>query len=71
MTKGSAQKTGAFQTDVKELRRRARVHMERGAVTDGYEADRKTVLALLNTSLATELVCVLKRKRQPEERTGT
>jgi bacterioferritin len=63
MTKGSAQKATAFLTDVKELRRRARVHMERGAVTDGYEADRKTVLALLNTSLATELVCVLRYRR--------
>jgi bacterioferritin len=63
MTKGSAQKASGFLTDVKELRRRARVHMERGAVTDGYEADRKTVLALLNTSLATELVCVLRYRR--------
>lgn len=63
MTKGTAQKAGAFLTDVKELRRRARVHMERGAVTDGYEADRKTVLALLNTSLASELVCVLRYRR--------
>jgi hypothetical protein len=28
MTKGTAQKAGAFLTDVKELRRRAGVHME-------------------------------------------
>jgi bacterioferritin len=63
MTKGTVPKAGAFLTDVKELRRRARVHMERGAVTDGYQADRKTVLALLNTSLATELVCVLRYRR--------
>jgi bacterioferritin len=63
MTKGSAQNASTFLTDVKELRRRARVHMERGAVTDGYDADRKTVLALLNTSLATELVCVLRYRR--------
>jgi bacterioferritin len=61
--KGTAQKTGAFLTDVNELRRRARVHMERGAVTEGYQADRKTVLALLNTALATELVCVLRYRR--------
>jgi bacterioferritin len=37
--------------------------MERGAVTEGYQADRKTVLALLNTALATELVCVLRYRR--------
>jgi bacterioferritin len=61
--KGTARKTGAFLTDVNELRRRARVHMERGAVTEGYQADRKTVLALLNTALATELVCVLRYRR--------
>jgi bacterioferritin len=61
--KGTGQKAGAFLTDVKELRRRARAHMERGAVTDSYQADRKTVLALLNTSLATELVCVLRYRR--------
>jgi bacterioferritin len=70
MTKRTAQKTGAFLMDVTELRRRARVHMERGAVTDGYQADRKTVLALLNTSLATELVCVLRYRRHYFMATG-
>jgi len=70
MTKESAQKTGAFLTDVKELRRRARVHMERGAVTDGYQVDRTTVLALLNTSLATELLCVLWYRRHYFMATG-
>jgi len=70
MTKGTAQKTGAFLTDVKELRRRARLHMERGAVTDNYDADRKTVLALLNTSLASELVCVLRYRRHYFMATG-
>ena len=63
MMKAAEPKAHAFLTDVKELRRRARVHMERGAVTEGYQADRKTVLALLNTSLATELVCVLRYRR--------
>ena len=52
-----------FLTDIKELRRRARSHMEEGAVTDGYRADRGTVLRLLNEALATELVCVLRYKR--------
>jgi bacterioferritin len=70
MMKGSAKKSGGFLTDVKELRRRARAHMERGAVTEGYEADRKTVLALLNTSLASELVCVLRYRRHYFMATG-
>ncbi len=52
-----------FLSDVKELRRRARQHIESGAVTEGYRADRDTVLKLLNTALATELVCVLRYRR--------
>ena len=52
-----------FLTDIKELRQRARKHIEQGAVTEGYQADRKTVLKLLNEALATELVCVLRYKR--------
>ncbi len=57
------QPTGAFLTDVKELRRRAREHIEKGAVVEGYRADRETVVKLLNEALATELVCVLRYKR--------
>src|SRR3981081_1769926 len=52
-----------FLTDVQELRRRARQHIEEGAVTDSYRADRDTVLKLLNEALATEIVCVLRYKR--------
>lgn len=52
-----------FLSDVKTIRERARQHMERGAVTPGYDADLKTVLRLLNEALATELVCVLRYKR--------
>jgi hypothetical protein len=33
---------GEFVTDVKEMRRRARAHMEQGPVTAGYRADRET-----------------------------
>jgi len=52
-----------FVTDIQELRRRAREHMEHGAVTSGYKADRETVIRVLNEVLATELVCVLRYKR--------
>jgi bacterioferritin len=52
-----------FLTDVQTLRKRARQHMEEGAVTAGYGADRETVIKLLNDALATELVCVLRYKR--------
>jgi bacterioferritin len=50
-------------TDVKKIRDRARQHVEEGAVTAGYGADRGVVLALLNAALATELVCVLRYRR--------
>jgi bacterioferritin len=52
-----------FLSDVSELRRRARQHMEGGAVTGGYRGDKETVIKLLNEALATELVCVLRYKR--------
>ncbi|HJU06000.1 MAG TPA: DUF892 family protein [Nitrospiraceae bacterium] len=54
---------GEFLTDVKELRRRAREHVEKGAVTQGYRGDLQTVVKLLNEALATEIVCVLRYKR--------
>ncbi len=50
-------------TDVKTLRSQARKHIEEGAVTAGYSADRTAVLKLLNEALATELVCVLRYRR--------
>src|SRR6201997_1868821 len=59
-----------FLTDVQELRRRARKHIEEGAVTEGYEADRETVIKLLNEALATEIVCVLRYKRHYFMATG-
>jgi bacterioferritin len=52
-----------FLTDIQEIRRRARQHIENGAVTGGYRGDRDTVIRLLNEALATEIVCVLRYKR--------
>jgi len=49
--------------DMQEIRRRAREHVEKGAVTEHYLADRETVVRLLNGALATELVCTLRYKR--------
>ena len=55
--------TQPFLADIQEIRRRAREHMEKGAVTESYKADLQTALRLLNEALATELVCVLRYKR--------
>ncbi|MEO8486983.1 MAG: ferritin-like domain-containing protein [Betaproteobacteria bacterium] len=52
-----------FLSDVKTLRQRARQAIEEGAVTPGYDADRKAVCRVLNEALATEIVCVLRYKR--------
>ena len=50
-------------TDVQTLRKQARTHLDEGAVTAGYAADRLEVLKLLNEALATEMVCVLRYRR--------
>ncbi|MEZ5566013.1 MAG: ferritin-like domain-containing protein [Gammaproteobacteria bacterium] len=72
-SKKSGQKTAGnqpFLSDVKTLRKRARQHIQGGAVTAGYGADRKVVLRLLNEALATEIVCVLRYKRHFYMATG-
>ncbi|HLI17836.1 MAG TPA: ferritin-like domain-containing protein [Rhodanobacteraceae bacterium] len=51
-----------FLSDIQTIRKRAREHIERGAVTHGYTADRDTVIKVLNEALATEIVCVLRYK---------
>jgi bacterioferritin len=56
-------RNGQFVLDIKAIRDRARRHIEDGAVTEDYKAKVSVVLRLLNESLATELVCVLRYKR--------
>ncbi|MGH8152598.1 MAG: ferritin-like domain-containing protein [Rhodanobacteraceae bacterium] len=51
-----------FLTDIQTIRKRARKHMQRGAITESYTLDRDTVLKLLNEALATEIICVLRYK---------
>ncbi len=54
----------AFISDLGELRARAKRDIMKGAVTPSFpEADRKVIVELLNTALATEIVCVLRYKR--------
>jgi bacterioferritin len=55
--------SNTFLSDISEIRRRARQHIQEGAVTDSYKGDRKVVLRVLNEALATEIVCVLRYKR--------
>jgi bacterioferritin len=60
---GGREPAQPFLSDIQELRRRAREHISQGAVTPGYQADRGTVVRLLNEALATEIVCTLRYKR--------
>jgi len=55
-------KGGEFISDIEGIRKRARQHIANGAVTEGYRADRDTVVRVLNEALATEIVCVLRYK---------
>ncbi|TMA29159.1 MAG: bacterioferritin [Deltaproteobacteria bacterium] len=56
-------KATPFLTDIKELQRRAREHVEKGAVTPAYRGDVETAIKLLNEALATEIVCTLRYRR--------
>lgn len=49
--------------NIDALRARAREHIEAGAITPGYSANKEAVIELLNAALATELVCTLRYKR--------
>src|SRR5512143_2499155 len=52
-----------FLSDVETLRKRARQHIDEGAVTPNYGAHAGQVCKVLNDALATEIVCVLRYKR--------
>jgi len=49
-----------FLTDVKELREKARASIDKGAVTPNYQGDVKQTVEILQSVLATEIVCVLR-----------
>jgi bacterioferritin len=52
--------TQPFLTDVQELRKRARANIDKGAVTPAYQADVQQTIDILQSVLATEIVCVLR-----------
>ncbi len=53
----------AFVNDIRTIRDRARAHIDNGAITEGYGADREMVINVLNEVLATEIVCTLRYRR--------
>jgi bacterioferritin len=69
-TMSPKQNAQPFLTDLTELRRRARQQIEKGAVTDNYQADVAQTIELLQTVLATEIVCVLRYTMHAVAATG-
>jgi bacterioferritin len=65
-----AQPGKPFLTDVTTLRERARKHLERGNVTATYVGDVKKTIEILQSVLATELVCVLRYTMHAVTATG-
>jgi bacterioferritin len=59
-----------FLSDVTELRRRAREHIEKGAITPDYGLDPEQAVDLLQNALATEIVCVLRYTMHAVSATG-
>ena len=60
----------SFLTDVQTLRARARKQIEDGVLTPSYDLDPRVAVELLNTALATELICVLRYRQHALVATG-
>src|SRR5258708_12382844 len=59
-----------FLSDVQQLRKRARASLESGAITPAYKADVKQTIEILQSVLATEIVCVLRYTMNAVAATG-
>jgi bacterioferritin len=59
-TNSLPKKSQPFLSDVKKLRAQARHHLEDGGVTNAYKGNVKQTIDVLQSVLATEIVCVLR-----------
>jgi bacterioferritin len=59
-----------FLSDIKALREQARKHIEQGPVTHSYGGDTKKAIEILQSVLATEIVCVLRYTQHAIVATG-
>jgi bacterioferritin len=62
--------SGAFVSDIQAIRKRAREHLEEGALTPNYGGDVETAVRLLNEAVATEIVCTLRYRFHAITATG-
>ena len=70
VSKSKETKPKITMSSTASLRANARKKIAEGAVTAGYSANREQVLKMLNDSLATEIVCMLRYKRHYFMATG-
>jgi bacterioferritin len=61
---------GSFSSDIDAIRKRAREHLEHGALTPNYGGDVETTISLLNDAVATEIVCILRYRYHAVAATG-
>jgi bacterioferritin len=59
-----------FLTDVKHLRAQAKKSIDQGPITPNYEGDVKQTIEILQSVLATEIVCVLRYTMNAVAATG-
>ena len=70
MTHPGGKSAEPFLSDVKTLRKRARKHMDQGPVGETYRGDVKRTIEILQSVLATEIVCVLRYTQHAIVATG-
>jgi bacterioferritin len=70
MADGAQTNNKPFLSDVQTLRDRARKNIEDGALTDAYRGDPKKTIEILQSVLATEIVCVLRYTMHAVSATG-
>jgi len=59
-----------FVSDIEAIRKRAREHLEEGALTPNYGGDVEIAIRLLNEAVATEIVCTLRYRFHAITATG-
>lgn len=69
-TANQSASTKPFLSDVKTLRERARKNLSEGVVTGTYGGDAKRTVEILQSVLATEIVCVLRYTMHSISATG-
>jgi bacterioferritin len=61
---------GEFSSAIESIRKRAREHLEEGAITPNYGGDVQTTIRLLNDAVASEIICILRYRYHATVATG-